>query len=571
MKNWRFYIFVFFIGLIFLVVIFRLFTLQVLKHSFYKTLAANQHQSFQTIYPSRGEIFMKDEHTNSDSLSLLFPIAINKNFWTVYAIPKEIEDKEETVKTLSPLLGIEGEILKERIEKIDDPYEPLKNKVDEDTVNKIKEFNFEGIHFEPENWRYFPADELACHVIGFVGFDNDKKVGRYGVEEYYEEELTGKPGFVEAKKDSLGQLISVGDRILAQPEQGVDLVLTIDPNVQFFVEGKLKETIEKLEAPSGTIIVMEVKTGAIKAMANWPVFDPNKYNEVKNINLFLNSAIHETYEPGSIFKPITMAAALDKGVIEPNTTYEDKGFTEVAGHIIKNALDRAEGIQTMTQVLEKSLNSGAIFAEQRMEKDDFKKYIQKFGFGHKTGIDLSGEEEGNISNLDTKGDVEYATISFGQGIAVTSIQLIAALSAIANDGILMRPYMVEKTISKDGEEKITKPKEIRRIISSETASRLSAMMVSVVKNGFGKKAAVPGYLVAGKTGTAQIPDLEKGGYSKETIHSFGEFFPALDPRFSLLIKIDKPKGVRFASDSLTPVAKQITEYILNYYEIPPTQ
>ncbi|PJE57761.1 MAG: penicillin-binding protein 2 [Candidatus Portnoybacteria bacterium CG10_big_fil_rev_8_21_14_0_10_38_18] len=571
MKNWRFYTFVFFIGLIFLVVIFRLFTLQILKHSFYKTLAANQHQSFQTIYPSRGEIFMKDEHTNSDSPFLLFPVAINKDFWTVYAVPKEIENKEETVEKLSPLLGVEEETLKERIEKTDDPYEPLKNKVDEDTVNGIKEFNLEGIHFESENWRYFPASELACHVIGFVGFDGDKKVGRYGIEGYYQEELAGKPGFVEAKKDSLGQLISVGDRILAQPEEGVDLVLTIDPNVQFFVEGKLKETIERLEAPSGTIIVMEVKTGAIKAMASWPTFNPNKYNEVKNINLFLNPAIYEAYEPGSIFKPITMAAALDKEVIEPNTTYEDKGFTEVAGRIIKNALDRAEGIQTMTQVLEKSLNSGAIFAEQRMEKDDFKKYIQRFGFGQKTGIDLSGEEKGNVSNLDTKGDVEYATISFGQGIAVTSIQLIAAFSAIANDGILMKPYVVEKIIYKNGEEEITKPKEIRRVISSETASRLSAMMVSVVKNGYSKKAAVPGYLIAGKTGTAQIPDFEKGGYTEETIHTFGEFFPALNPQFSVLIKVDKPKGINFASESIAPLARQIAEYILNYYEIPPTQ
>ena len=396
-------------------------------------------------------------------------------------------------------------------------------------------------------------------------------MGRYGVEEYYEEKLAGKAGFVEAKKDSLGQLISVGDRILSQPEDGVDLILTIDPNIQFFIEGKLKETIERLRAPSGTIIVMEVKTGAIKAMANWPDFDPNKYNEVKDPHLFLNPAISETYEPGSIFKPITMAGALDEGVIEPNTTYEDKGFTEVEEHIIRNALERAEGIQTMTQVLEKSLNSGAIFVQQKLGKDDFKKYVEKFGFGSKTGIDLSGEEKGNISNLKKKGNVEYATASFGQGIAVTSIQLITALSAIANDGILLRPYVVEKIIYKNGEEKLTQPKEIRRVISSETASRLTAMMVSVVKNGYSKKAGIPGYLIAGKTGTSQIPDLEKGGYTEETIHTFGEFFPALNPQFSVLIKIDKPKVIRFAADSLTPVARQITEYILNYYEIPPSQ
>jgi len=571
MKNWRFYTLVFFIGLILGIIIFRLFSLQVLKHNFYKILAANQHQSFQTIYPIRGEIFMEDKHTNSDSRSLLFPVAINKDFWVVYAVPKEIQEKEETVKKLSPLLGVEEKIIRGRINKLDDPYEPLKNKVDEETVNKIKELNIAGIYFEKENWRYFPADELACHLIGFVGYDGDKKVGRYGVEEYYEEKLAGKPGFIEAKKDSLGQLISVGDRILSQSEEGVDLILTIDPNIQFFIEGKLKDTIEWLQASSGTIIVMEVKTGAIRAMANWPNFNPNKYNEIENINLFLNPTIHDVYEPGSIFKPITMAGALNEGVIDPSTTYEDKGFTEISGHIIKNALERAEGIQTMTQVLEKSLNSGAIFVQQKLGKDGFRKYVEKFGFGQKTGIDLSGEEKGNISNLKKKGDVEFATASFGQGIAVTSIQLIAALSAIANDGILLRPYVVEKIIYKNGEEKITQPKEIRRVISSETASRLTAMMVSVIKNGYGKKAGVPGYLIAGKTGTAQIPDLKTGGYTDEVIHSFGEFFPAYDPRFTILIKIDKPKTIRFAADSITPLARQIAEYVLNYYEIPPSQ
>jgi len=514
---------------------------------------------------------MKDKHTNSDSRSLLFPVAINKDFWTVYAVPKDIEDKEETVEKLSPLLGLDTVALMERLSKKDDPYEPLRNKVDEETANKIKTLNLKGINFEEESWRYFPANELACQIVGFVGFDGDKKVGRYGVEEYYEKDLAGKTGFIEAKKDSLGESIPVADRILSEPEDGVDLILTIDPNVQFFVEQKLKETIENLQAPSGTIVVMEVKTGAIKAMASWPNFDPNKYNEVENPRLFLNSAISETYEPGSIFKPITMAGALNEGAITPSTTYEDKGFTEVGGEIIKNALDRAEGIQTMTQVLEKSLNSGAIFAQQKLGKDKFEKYVEKFGFGQKTGIDLSGEEKGNISNLKKGGNVEHATASFGQGIAVTSIQLITALSAIANDGVLLRPYIVEKIIYKNGEEKATQPKEIRRVISSETASRLTAMMVSVVKNGYSKKAGIEGYSIAAKSGTSQIPDFEKGGYTDETIHTFGEFFPAFNPQFSLLIKVDKPKGFRFSSDSITPLARQIAEYILNYYEIPPSQ
>lgn len=571
MKNWRFYTLVFFVGLIFAIIIFRLFSLQILRYGFYRNLAAGQHQIFQEIVPARGEIFMKDRFANSGSITDFFPAAINKSLWKVYAVPKNIETKEETVQKLSPLLGVKEEILMEKISKPDDPYEPLANKINDEIAEKIKVLNLEGIDMEKESWRYFPVEEMASHLIGFVGYDSDKKIGRYGLEEYYEKELAGRAGLIEARKDSTGEIISVAGKIIQEPEDGADLILTIDPNIQFFVEKKLKETIEWLSAEKGTIIVMEVKTGAIKAMANWPSFNPNEYNQVKDIILFKNPAIQEVFEPGSIFKPITMAGALDKGAVSPNTTYEDKGRLEMAGYVIKNALDRVWGIQTMTEVLEKSLNTGAVFAQQKLGKEDFKKYVEKFGFDEKTDIDLKGEVKGNISNLNKKRDLEYATASFGQGISVTSIQLIFALAAIANDGVLMRPYVVEKIIYSDKKEKITKPEQVRRVISSDTASRLTAMLVSVIKNGYGKKAGVKGYLIAGKTGTAQIPDFQTGGYSDEVIHTFGGFFPALDSRFAVFIKIDKPRGINFAADSVAPVFNKIAEYILNYYEIPPSQ
>jgi len=569
MKNWRFYTLVFFIGLIFLIIVSRLFSLQVLKYSLYKTLAFNQHQTFQVIDPPRGEIFMRDRYTIEDSRSLLFPVALNKDLYTVFAVPKDIEEKDKVVNSLASLLDLDENELMERISKKDDPYEPLKNKVDNQTAKKIENLNINGIHLRSESWRYFPANNMACHLLGFVGFEQDKKIGRYGLEAYYERELGGEQGFVEAKRDSMGNLLSIGTKILKEAKPGADLILTIDPNIQYFIEEELKTLTNDLDATGGTIIVMDIKTGAIKAMANWPVFDPNKYNEVDNINIFLNPAIQEQFEPGSIFKPITMAAALDKGVVTPKTTYEDKGSVKISGYVLKNSHEEPEGIQTMIQVLEKSLNTGAIFVQQKLGKNDFKKYVEKFGFSEKTGIDLSGEISSNLSNLNKKRDLEYATAAFGQGIAVTSIQLITALSAIANDGILLRPYIVEKIIYRDGKEEITKTKEKTRVISSETASRLTAMLISVVDNGFGKKAGVDGYLIAGKTGTAQIP--EPGGYSEDTIHTFGGFFPALNPCFSLLIKIDKPKGIRFASDSVTPCFSKIAKYILNYYEIAPSK
>ena len=572
MKNWRFYALVFFVFLCFAAIIFRLFSLQVLNHSSYEAKAVGQQQTFQTVYPKRGEIFMKDRYSEGDSLSSLFPAAINKDFYKVFAVPKEIQEKEESVELLSPLLGIDKATLKERIFKIDDPYEPLENKVDDKTAQEIKELDLKGIYLETETWRYFPANDLACHLLGFVRQnEGEKEEGQYGVEEFYEKELAGKTGLAKVGKDSKGQLISVDKEIIQEAEDGADLILTVDPNIQSFIEDKLKKTAEYWQAAGGTVILMDVRTGAIRALANWPNFNPNNYNEVKNINLFSNPATQALYEPGSVFKPITMAAALDQGVITPQTTYEDKGSVKVGDRVIENALPGVEGTQTMIQVLEKSLNTGAVFVQQKLGKEKFKNYVEKFGFAEKTGIDLKGEAKGNLSNLEKKGDVEYATASFGQGIAVTPLELISAFAAIANNGRLMKPYLVEKIIDNKDNKKTTQPEEIRQVISSDTASRLTAMLVSVVENGHAKRAGVPGYSVAAKTGTAQIPDFKSGGYSDETIHTLAGFFPAFDARFVLLVKLEKPKGVRFAESTVAPVFSEIAKYVLDYYEIPPSK
>lgn len=554
------------------VLLFRLFNLQILKYDFYKEAAAGQHQTRQILSPKRGEIFVKDRfYQEEDSLIGLFPVAINKDWQMVYAEPKNVKDPEKAAKVLAQLLDLDENDLKMKLKKKNDPYEPIKHKVSSEVVQKIKEANLPGIKFASESWRFYPAGSLASHILGFVGFLENDLQGQYGVEGYYDKILSGEHGYIEGEKDVMGRLINIARSQLRPAQDGADLVLTIDSNIQFFVEEKLKEAVERLEAEGGTIIVEDPRTGEIKALANWPSFDPNNYSKVEDLSVFVNPAIHNLFEPGSIFKPFTMAIALDKHLITPETTYKDEGYVKIGGYKIRNSHDEPEGIQTMTQVLEKSLNTGAIFVQQRIGKKIFKEYLEKFGFNKKTGIDLQGEVSGNLSNLNTKRDIEYATASFGQGIAVTPIELVAGLSAFANNGKIMQPHVVEKVLFSDGRKQKIEPKLIAQPISSETAQTITKMMVSVVENGYGKKAGVEGYFIAGKTGTAQVPDPHSRGYSDKTIHSFGGFFPAFDPRFVLLVKIDNPKGIRFAADSVAPVFREIAEYILNYYEIPPSR
>src|SRR3990167_10486046 len=327
--------------------------------------------------------------------------------------------------------------------------------------------------------------------------------------------------------------------------------------------------MEKWGAEKGTIIVEDPETGRILAMADLPSFDPNNYSEYES-KLYLNGSIQEIYEPGSSFKPVTMSAGIDLGKITPGTTYEDKGFVNISGYTIHNFSNKVFGVQSMTQVLEKSINTGTMFVENLVGDDNFLDYVVNMGFGQKTGIDLPGEVSGDITNLYSGRKINYLTASFGQGIAVTPLQLINAYSTIANGGKLMKPHIIDKIIKDDGEEVLTKPEIISIPVSEKTAVKLQTMLVGVVDNGF-DKARITGYDIAGKTGTAQMPD-GRGGYSEnEFIHNFVGFAPAYNAKFAILIKMDKPKGIQFAADSLSPTFKEIAAFILNYYNIPPTR
>ncbi len=563
--------FLFFIFLVLTAgIICRLFFLQIKDYQKYKELADKQHIKEKKISAKRGRIFLSDGTTL---------IAENKGFVNVAVSPRETKNPEEVAEKLSAALNISKEEILAKIKDKNKFWVIIKNNVSLDKVKDIERIS--GIYFEPFLDRFYPLGEMASHVIGFYGYDQTgkRKVGQYGIEGFFEKELAGKDGYMVGLVDANQNPIFSSKNKIQEPINGVDIVLTINPDIQTFIEGKLKETYDKYQPRNATFIVFSPKTGEILAMASLPNFNPNEYYKEKDLNVFKNPAL-TSFEPGSIFKPLTAAAGIEERVITPQTTYYDSGSVKIDNHEIKNSDLKAHGTQTMTNVIEFSLNTGAVFIQQKLGREKFVEYVKKFGFGKKTGIELYGEEEGSIENIvhprSNAKLIECANASFGQGISVNAIQILSAFSAIANQGKMVKPHIVKAIIYPDGKKKIVQPEIIGQPISSETASRVTAMMVSATKNGYAKNAGVEGYLIAGKTGTAEASWVyfgeNKPGYSGMNVQTFINFAPAFNPEYILLLKMDAPKrGPRFSADSLAPVAGEINKFLLNYFGIPPAK
>ena len=531
-------------------IIGRLFEVQVLGYNYWKALARDYTKQDVSGFVERGKILLDDGEG--------FPLVTNVTRYRLIGVPARIEDLREFVQKLSSYLGIDwapslaqtpliieenedSQSLKNllaRLSRKNDFYELLKKDLTIDQVNEIKELNLEGVDFEPYFKRWYPEKELFSHVTGFVSQEKGK--GAYGLEEFFEKELS----------------------------DGQDLVLTLDRSIQFFASSILKKAVLDYEAEGGTIIVISPESGAILALCNKPTFDSNEYSKVKNFELFKNPAVASNFEPGSIFKVITMAAVLEEDKVTPDTIYEDKGEVKIGDYVIRNSDNKVWGFQSMKRVLEVSINTGAVFAARQIGLEKFRSYVKKFGFGSLTELGLAGEASGDVSNLARNQEIYLATASYGQGITVTPIQMVNAISAIANQGKLNRPYIVDRFIKAGGEVVCQEPKFIRQVISSSTAIMLGAMMVSVIENGYGRRAGVPGYFVAGKTGTAQVP-APGGQYSERVIHSFVGFAPATHPVFAALIKLDNPKKGRFADSTAAPTFGELAEFILRYYNVPP--
>lgn len=542
----------------------RLFVLQIVRGGKYSELALGKHSIYTELEPKRGEIFIKEYGS-----AIQYPTATNQVMYLAYAEPSKIQNKTMAARLLAENLGLdEKELIKNLFENI--PYKVIAHYVPTETMEKIKSSNLTGIGFEEETKRIYPEKGFGGHILGFVGFDGNKKSGRYGLEGYFDKDLAGKAGYLKAEKDALGRLIPWGDQTLEDAVDGTNLVLTIDRGVQFYICDKIKEGVGRFKADAGTIIVMEPQTGKILAMCSYPDYDPNFYNKVPQQSIFNNPAIFNQYEPGSVFKAITMAAGIDAKFVSPETTYIDEGSVFISPHTIKNSDGKTNGVQTMTQVLEKSLNTGAVYVAKLLGAKKFREYVEAFGFGNLTGLELDSEALGDISSLKKRGDIWPATASFGQGISVTSIQMLNAFNVLANGGKLMKPYIVDKMTDENGVAVEIRPKAIRQVISSRTSTLLRGMLASVVENGHGKRAGVTGYFVGGKTGTAQVSKKEGGGYEKDNvIGSFIGFAPADNPVFSMLVKIDNPRTVEWAESSAAPIFGETAKFLLNYYKVPP--
>ena len=534
MKNWRInLIFTFFI-LFSAVLIGRLIYIQILQADFYKALAQGFLNLPEKTQLERGEIFLKNGE----------PLAVNKDFSLVFATPSKVKNPEETSQILSEILSLNKNFVLEALEK-ETLYSPIKNRLSEEETQALKNLNLPGIYLSEERGRYYPQETLVSQLIGFLGAEG---IGQYGLEEYYDEVLRGK-----------------------RDNSAPDLILTLDYNIQFRAERLLEKTKENLEIEGGQIIVMNPNSGAIIALAHFPNFNPNQYQECAksgSLEIFRNKATRDFFEPGSVFKSITMAAGLNEGLITPTTKYVDEGYVKIGGYTLHNYANRVWGEETMTRVLENSINTGAVFVQKLLPNNIFLDYIEKFGIFEKTGIDLL---ESYSENKEFKKgyEVNFATASFGQGIEMTPIQLVKAYSAIANAGKSVRPYLVEEPVEVRPQPSQPQPSQI---ISQKTASQLTAMLVSVVENGSARRAKIPGYYIAAKTGTAQIAfsalGIAKPGYSEKTIQTVVGFFPAFSPQFLILVKLDNPK-TRVAEYSAVPIFKDLAEYIIYQYQIPP--
>ena len=557
--RWRVFIVATLLIALFAMVSVKALELQILDRERAFKIARKQHHGTSTLLPRRGKIFDRNGKE----------LAVNIDVKSVYANPKKVTNPSETAKILSEKLNLSQKKILDRVSS-DKSFVWIKRLAESESVEELQNLDITGLGYIPEPKRIYPNGHLMGQVIGITDIDS---IGIEGIEYRYDRLLTGKTRKITLKRDARGHKILNDPSEIQEIDQyktsGHDIVLTIDSQIQYIVERQLKEGIEEMGGEKGMAIVMNPETGEVLAMASYPFLDPNNFSKFPEVNR-RNLPIWYAHEPGSTMKVFLASSALDDKKVNPNSKFNcENGRRRIGSAVIRDIKPR--GTLTVAEIVKYSSNIGASKIGELLGRDKYYKYLNKFGFGKKTGIGLPGESSGLLAAPRKWGPIELATISFGQGISVTSLQLVTALSAIANGGYLMKPYVIEKIVGPDGNViEQNSPEVVTRAISYDTSYQMKQIMQGVVENGTGKKAQIPGFSVAGKTGTAQIPNPKSGGYySDRYIASFIGFAPVEDPAIVMVVVVEAPRKKTHGGSVAAPIFKQIAEKVLFHMGLSP--
>ncbi len=551
--------------LVALLFVARLYFIQVVHGAAYQNNAHAQYVKPDPDTGSRGNIFFTAKDGELVSAAVMqagFRIAIK---------PNEIKDADALYRQLNALFPIDRERFMASAGKRDDPYEEVAFRVPDDVAKQIRALKIVGVLLVQDQWRFYPAHELAAHVVGFVGYQGDKKVGVYGLEKEWQDTLIqSKSGLY---MNPFAEIFTNVKTVVSPNPLGQEgsIITSIEPSVERTLETLLDGIMRKYSSKLAGGIVMDPHTGAILAMAGRPSYDPNTYNAVANPAVFRNALVESTYEMGSIMKPLTMAAGIDRGAVTPDTTYNDTGCIEKSGKRVCNSDEKAHGIVSMQIVLNQSLNTGASFVVDRMGHSEFGTFVHTLELGKKSGIDLPSEAVGQLKSIENGYDLDYASASFGQGISVSPIAITRALASLANGGILPTPHVAKAIKFPNGITRSVEPKAGPRVLSASSTEAVTEMLIKTYDTALrGGTLKDENYSIAAKTGTAQIAMQGGGGYYPDRfLHSFFGYFPARDPKFIIFLFAVEPIGEDFAAATLAKPFSEFTKYLINYYNIPP--
>ena len=540
-----------------------LYWTQIIQGSSYAARAEKQYVKPSVTLFDRGTIYFQ---SNDGTRITAATVAAG---YVVYMNPTLVTAPEDAYQVLSQYIKLDRADFLRRAKKPNDHYEELARRIDEVVANNIQSLGIVGINTAKETWRSYPGNTMESHTLGLIGENASSSIeGRYGLERSYEPVLT-RPN-ISSSINTFAQIFGGNDNNSSSKLYG-DIVTTLEPKVDAYVDSVLGKTKADWHPDEIGAIVMDPQTGEIIASSLLPSYDPNNTSAVKDVGVLSNALIEHVYEMGSIMKPLTMATGLDAGVIKPDSTYKDTGTMTLNGKKISNYDGKARGVIPMQQILSQSLNIGAATIALKVGAKDMLSYFTSFGLDKKTGIDLPNEASGLTKNLSSGHDIDIATASYGQGIAVSPIEMIRALAVLANGGFLVTPHVVKEIDYTDGSKKMVDESKTGPVLKAQTVSDVTDMLVKVVdislRNGTIKREH---YTVAAKTGTAQIPDHVSGGYYTDRyLHSFFGYFPAHDPKFIVFLYQIYPRGAQYASETLTEPFDEITTFLINYYNIPP--